>query len=84
MELRSTKLYQSPIALQGLELFLDNTFLIDPSLLKQLKNHIDINYGEKGTDGDWRTEQFRDTESQTLDLILSKFLRNALLLNYNR
>ena len=54
MELRSTKLYQSPIALKGLELFLDNTFLIDPSQhvqLKQLKNHIDINYGEKETDG---------------------------------
>ena len=47
VKLRSTKLYQSPIAPKGLELLLDTTFLIDPSqhvLLKQLKDHIDINY----------------------------------------
>ena len=47
MKLRSTKLYQSPIALKGLELLYDITFLIDPSqnvLLKRLKDHIDINY----------------------------------------
>ena len=47
MKLRNTKLYQSPIALKGLELLLDSTFVIDPSqhvLLKQLKYHIDINY----------------------------------------
>ena len=53
MELRSTNLYQSPIALKGLELLLDSTFLINASqhvLLKQLKNHIDINYGKKETE----------------------------------
>ena len=47
VKLRSTKLYQSLIALKGLELLLDIAFLIDPSqhvLLKRLKNHIDINY----------------------------------------
>ena len=47
MKLRNSKLYQSPSALKGLELLLDSTFLMDPSqhiLLKQLKNHIDINY----------------------------------------
>ena len=47
VKLRSTKLYQFLIALKGLELLLDITFLIDPSqhvLLKRLKNHIDINY----------------------------------------
>ena len=47
MKLRITKLYQSPVALKGLELLLDITFLIDPAqhaLLKRLKDHIDINY----------------------------------------
>ena len=44
MKLRSTKLYQSPIAPKMLELLLDITFLIDLSqhaLLKRLKDHID-------------------------------------------
>ena len=85
MKLRSTKLYQSPIALKGLELLLDTTFLIDPSqhvLLKQLKNHIDINYvvptemvkskkGEQETEQNC-TENLSDTESRTLDLMLLK------------
>ena len=46
-ERRSTKLYQSPIALKGLELLLDIIFLIVLSqhvLLKRLKDHIEINY----------------------------------------
>ena len=53
------------------------------------KKHIDINYvvptemvkskmGEKETEQ--RTEQLSDTESQTLDLMLLKFLSNALQL----
>ena len=45
--LHSTKLYQSPIALKGIELLLHVTFGIDPSkheVLKRLKEHIDTNY----------------------------------------
>ena len=45
--LHSTKLYQSPIALKGIELLLHVTFGIDPSMhevLKRLKEHIDTNY----------------------------------------
>ena len=75
VKLRSKKLYQSPIALEGLELLLDITFLIDPSqhaLLKRLKDHIDINYvvptetakskkDEKETEQ--RTEDLSDTDS---------------------
>ena len=60
-------------------------------LLKRLTDHIDINYvvptemvfkskkGEK--DIDQRTEELSDTESKTLDLMLFKFLSNALQLN---
>ena len=72
MKLQSTKLYQSPIALKGLELLLDTTFLIDPSqhvLLKQLKDNIDINYvvstemvnSKKGEKNEQRTEELSDT-----------------------
>ena len=60
--------------------------LIDPSqhaLLKRLTDHIDINYfvptemvksikGEKETEQ--CSEELSDTESQTLDLMLLKFL----------
>ena len=95
MKLRSTKLYQSPIAPKVLEFLLDITFLIDPSqhaLLKRLKDHIHINNKLRRTDRngkvekseketEQRTEELSDTESQTLGLILLKFLSNALQLN---
>ena len=69
-----------------LELLLDIKFLIDPSqhaLLKRQKDHIDINYvvptemvkskkGEQETEQ--RREELSDTESQTVDLMLLKFL----------
>ena len=81
-------MYQTPIELKGLEFLLDITFLIDPSqhvLLKRLKDHIDINYvvptvkSEKETEQ--CTEELSDTESQTLDLMLLKFLSSALQLH---
>ena len=87
MKLRITKLYQSPVALKGLELLLDITFLIDPAqhaLLKRLKDHIDINYVVP-------TEMVKSKRVkkkpnsvlmnlavQTLDMMLLKFLSNAL------
>ena len=43
MKLHSTKLYQNPIALKGLELLLDVTFFIAPAkheVLNRLKEHI--------------------------------------------
>ena len=98
MILRSIKLYQSPIASKVLELLLDITFLIDPSkyaLLKRLKDHIDINNKLRRTDRngkvekseketEQRTKEFSDTESQTLGLILLKFLSNAIALQLNQ
>ena len=59
-------------------------------LLKRLTDHIDINYvvptemvkskkGEKETKQ--HTEELIDTELQILDLMLLKFLSNALQLN---
>ena len=95
MILRSTKLYQSPIASKVLELLLDITFLIDPSkhaLLKRLKDHIDINNKLRRTDRngkvekgqketEQRNEELSDTESQTLDLMLLTFLSYVLQLN---
>ena len=47
MKLHSTKFYQSPIALKGLELLLDGTFVIAPAkheVLNRLKEHIDTKY----------------------------------------
>jgi hypothetical protein len=79
VKLRSIKLYQSPIALKGLELLLDVTFLIDPSkhlLLKRLKDHIDTNYAapkeeQKSKKSDEDTEQRAEelTDSDIDDVI---------------
>ena len=87
MKLRSTKLFQSPNALKGLELLLNITFLIDPSqhaLLKRLKDHIDINYVvlTEIVDSTKRVKKkpktaLKNLEVQTLDLMLLKFLSNA-------
>ena len=47
MKLHSTKLYQSPIALKGLDLLFDVTFVIAPpkhEVLNRLKEHIDTKY----------------------------------------
>ena len=85
-----------PKPLIGLELLLDIKSFIDPSqhaLLKRLKDHIDINYvvqtdmvkskkGEKETEV--CTNKFftvmKNLVVQTLDLMLLKFLSNALQL----
>ena len=59
MKLRSTKLHQSTIVLD-LELLLDITFLLDPSqhaLLKQLKDHVDINNKLRRTDRNGKVEK---------------------------
>ena len=74
---RKTDHYQSPNALEGLELLLNITFLIDPSqhaLLKRLKDHIDINYvvptemvkSKKGKKTEQRTEEFSDLQNHRL------------------
>ena len=69
MKLQSAKPYKTPIALKGLELLLDITFLIDPyqhALLKRLKDHIDINYvlaTEKVEKEQSCTEELSDTKS---------------------
>ena len=47
VKLHSTKLYQSPIALKGLEILLDVTFFIAPAkheVLNRLKEHVDTKY----------------------------------------
>lgn len=46
-KLHSTTIYQSPIALRGLELLLEITFFIDhtkSNILARLKDHIKVNY----------------------------------------
>ena len=80
MKLRSTKLYQSPIAPKVLEL--DITFLIETAegSYRHKLSRTDRN-GKVEKETEQLTEELSDTESQNPDMMLLKFLRNALQLN---